>query len=759
MFIRQAEQKRELLTRHIETDFVVIGGGMAGCCAAIAAAREGLEVVLLQDRPVPGGNASSEVRLWCLGATAHMDNNNRWAREGGVINEIITENMHRNPEGNPLLFDTVLLDFINREPTLTLLLNTSVFALEKNPQGNISSVAAWCSQNQTMFEVEAPLFCDASGDGIVAYLAGASYRVGAEDIEEFNEPAAPDHDFGELLGHTIYFYSKQTDQPVQFVCPDFAEKGITDQLHVSRINRLGNGRVHGCKLWWFEYGGRTDTIGESEAIKWQLWKIVYGVWDFIKNSGKYPEAENMTLEWVGHIPGKRESRRFEGDYMLQQADLIEQRTHPDAVAYTGWSIDLHPADGVYSDRPPCTQWHAAGVAQIPYRCLYSKDIDNLFLAGRIISASHVAFGSTRVMMTCAHAAQAVGIAAAICQAESLTPRELLRGEPCRQLQERLIDTGQHIPQLSIAPRNPIMDGLTIIPGSTHEIAELAPGKDDLVLDQPTALLVPAKSGQFPAVTMYFSCDVATDITVELRCSTKQENHTPDQILAQQSLQLTPGKRVPHTIDFDIQLDDERYVMICVAANQQATLALSDERPCGILQLFQSRTQTPPDHIGVETIEFWTPKRRPDGKCMAIKFSDPLTPYNVENLLTHPERPTCRTNAWVASPDDPDPTLTLQWDRAVSLHFLTLCCDADYDHPMESTQWGHPESDMPMCIREWAVFDHDIELARVKNNYQARSTVKLDIIDCSKLTIKLKSPEGGYSPVLFRIIGSARQVLR
>ena len=172
--------------------------------------------------------------------------------------------------------------------------------------------------------------------------------------------------------------------------------------------RSFNSKESGCRLWWIEYGVRLDTVHDTEKIKWELWKVVYGVWNYIKNSGEFPDAENLTLEWVGHIPGKRESRRFEGPYMLTQQDIVEQHSFYDAVSFGGWSIDLHPADGIFSEKPGCNQWHSRGVFQIPYRCMYSRNLTNLFLAGRIISASHVAFGSTRVIGTCSNSAQAVG---------------------------------------------------------------------------------------------------------------------------------------------------------------------------------------------------------------------------------------------------------------------------------------------------------------------------------------------------------------
>ena len=407
-------------TTRIDADLVIVGGGLAGTCAAITAARAGIKVALAQDRPVLGGNASSEVRLWALGATSHMNNNSRWAREGGVIDEILVENVFRNKEGNALIFDTVLLEKVVSEDNITLLLNTAAVSVQKSDGETIESITAFCSQNSTQYELYAPLFCDASGDGIVAFQAGAAFRMGAESSDEFGEKFAPSKEYGFLLGHSIYFYTKDIGEPVKFVPPSYALDDITQ---IPRF-RSFNTAIDGCRLWWIEYGGRLDTVHETETIKWQLWKVVYGVWNYIKNSGEFPDAETLTLEWVGQIPGKRESRRFEGDYMMIQQDVIEQRQHYDAISFGGWSIDLHPADGVFSELPGCDQWHAKGVYQVPYRTQDSKNIRNLFITGRIMSASHVAFGSTRVMLTLACAAQSsawqppIAFSGACCRAMS-----------------------------------------------------------------------------------------------------------------------------------------------------------------------------------------------------------------------------------------------------------------------------------------------------------------------------------------------------
>ncbi len=199
-----------------------------------------------------------------------------------------------------------MLDMVKCAPNITLLLNTAVYDLEKSTADEISAVKAFCSQNSTEYLVKAPLFVDASGDGIVGFLAGAAFRMGAESKDEFGERFAPSKEYGELLGHSLYFYSKDAGRPVKFVPPSYALQDITT---IPRFKNF-NTREYGCKLWWLEYGGRLDTVHDTEKIKWELWKVAYGAWNYIKNSGNFPDAENLTLEWVGTIPGKRESRRF-----------------------------------------------------------------------------------------------------------------------------------------------------------------------------------------------------------------------------------------------------------------------------------------------------------------------------------------------------------------------------------------------------------------------------------------------------------------
>jgi len=382
-------------TTRLDADLTVVGGGLAGVCAAVTAAREGLRVTLVQDRPVLGGNSSSEVRLWALGAP-HARTYNRFAREGGVVEELLLENLYRNPDGNPVLWDPLLIEWVTREPNITLLTDTAVYEADLADDGSVRSVTAFCSPGQTTYVCRSPYFLDSSGDGIVGFLAGAEFRVGREGREEFAEDMAPEIPDRKVLGDSLYFYVKDAGHPVRYVRPAFAiDIGETDIPKYRPFSRVSEG----CHLWWIAYGGLLDTIYDHQEIKFHLWRLVYGIWDYIKNSGEFDDVENMTLEWAGLLPGKRESRRFIGDYILTEGDVMGQTPFEDAVATGGWSLDLHPSEGIYSPEPACKQVYAPGVYGIPYRCLYSRNVPNLFLAGRLISASHVAFGSIRVMLT------------------------------------------------------------------------------------------------------------------------------------------------------------------------------------------------------------------------------------------------------------------------------------------------------------------------------------------------------------------------
>ena len=738
----------------LDSDLVVIGGGIAGVCCAITAARRGIQVILVQDRPVLGGNASSEVRLWILGATSHMGNNNRWAREGGVIDELLVENMYRNPEGNTLIFDTILLEKVWQEPKITLLLNTAVYNTIKSGPTRIAGINAFCSQNSTEYEITAPLFCDASGDGIVAFQAGAAFRMGAESSGEFNEAFAPTEDYGELLGHTMYFMTKDVGKPVSFTPPAYALRDITE---IPRYRQFST-HEHGCQLWWIEYGGRLDTVHDTETIKWELWKVIYGVWDYIKNSGKFPEANTMTLEWVGQIPGKRESRRFEGHYIITQSDIVEQKHFEDAVSFGGWAIDLHPADGVFSEKPGCNQWHSKGVYEIPYRSMIIKEIDNLFLAGRILSSSHVAFGSTRVMATSGHNAQAVGMAAALAIQNNWLPADLLESRRTKILQQALLSTGQYIPHVAYHNTSDLLnEPCTILATDCLILSELPFDGVWLPLKYSSAQLLPLSKGAVPEFEIAINALEETGFEVSLRKSSKPFNYTPDVILSTKDYKIKPGEQTL-TLHFDTIMEEDCYVFLCFHQNPDISIQTSQSRITGIVSVFNKQNkavsnfgrQAPDPELGFESFEFWTPERRPGGFNFAMKIAPGLDCFNENQLTNGFFRPYLRPNAWVAGLQRQKSEILVRWDMPQQLQTIVLSFDTDWDHPMESSLLGHEENVMPFVINNYQIFDEKGNMIHDQlNNHQTRSEIIFEnAITTHTLKFRFQRPSKNVPVSLF-----------
>lgn len=745
-------------TVKLQSEFVIVGGGIAGVCAAITSARKGIRTVLVQDRPVLGGNASSEVRLWILGATSHMGNNNRWSREGGVMDEILVENLYRNKEGNAVIFDTVLLEKVLNEKNISLLLNTSVYDISKSNDSTIEMVKAFNAQNSTEYMISAPLFCDASGDGIVAFKAGASFRMGAENKDEFGELFAPDKAYGELLGHSMYFYSKNTDKAVKFVAPDFALKDIKK---IPRYKAIGKDDK-GCRFWWFEYGGEGDTIHDTEEIKHELWKIIYGVWDYIKNSGEFEDVDKMTLEWVGTVPGKRESRRFEGLYMMKQQDVIGQENFVDAIAHGGWAIDLHPAKGVYSELSACTQWHSKGVYQIPYRSFVSKDIDNLFLAGRIISASHVAFGSTRVMATTGLCAQAVGMAAAICIENTTSPAQIMNKGLLKKLQNELNLIGQSIPNIPINKESNLVNTATVTSSSNLNLSSIPFDGDWTKLTTSAAQLLPFKADEKYTFKVMAKADQDTELEVQLRTSEKSANYTPEIIIEKQLIKLNKGEQEVE-FEFSGSVDKDQYAFVTFMSNNGVYLRNSKKRYSGVLSVFNgvnkavsnNGKQSPPDGIGVDTFEFWIPQRRPGGQNIAMEISPAIEAFQSSNIGNGYVRPYRTVNGWSASLEDENPSLKIEWNSEIEVSEIKLFLDPDYDHPLESTLMGHPEDVAPFCVRNYTIKDLEGKLlAKKEGNYQTINTWKFNSkIKLKGIRIEVEHPSENVPASIFEIICS------
>ena len=442
----------------VDYDVAVVGGGAAGICAAVAAARNGSKTVLVQDRPVLGGNASSEMHVHLNGVN---NIKGKAERETGIIEELLLHNRFENEQESYPVFDHVLYDFVVREPNLTLMLNTQ--AIEAIMEGNkIKSALCWQGTTEAMYTINAPIFIDCSGDGLLAATAGAEYRTGREGKAEFNETYAPDEPDGWQMGATLIMESKDMGRPMKYSPPSYAIKYTHEG---ASPRRKFTGFQDG--IWWIEVGSDDDIIADYETNRHKLMGYLHGVWDYIKNSGKFPEAENLALDWVGSLPGRRESRRFIGDYIVSERDMTEYKHFEDAVAYGGWSLDEHNPGGIenLSEPPSYFHHHFDEVYQFPFRSLYSKNVHNLMFAGRNVSQTHIALSSSRIMATCALMGQAVGTAATICNKKNIFPREVAQ-KHIKELQEQLLRDDVFIPKRPANDPNDLAKKASLIFGST-----------------------------------------------------------------------------------------------------------------------------------------------------------------------------------------------------------------------------------------------------------------------------------------------------
>lgn len=732
-------------TLQLNSDLVVTGAGMAGTVAAIAAARLGRKVVLVQDRPVLGGNASSEIRVWITGAQAH--DRNRYAREGGILNEMLMEQLYRNPHCSPPVWNAVLLDFVLAEPNITLLLDTAVDGLAMADDGRtIQSLSAYCSISQTRYTLSAPHFADCSGDSIVGMLCGAEFRLGKESRDEFGEPDAPAEPAANLLGASLYWYSRDRGKRVPFVRPDFA-------IDISDSPRIRNtpfkGTIQGCKLWWLEWGGRRDTVHEAGEIKQYLTGAVYGLWDHIKNSGKYPEADNLDLEWVGPMPGKRESYRLVGPHILTEHDLFDQPDFPDSCATGGWTIDHHPSDGIHSQDAPSRHVALPGPYNIPLRTMFSRNIANLWMAGRNISASNVAFGSIRVMGTGAACGQAVGTAVHFCLAHNVAARELVADERLlRNFRRQLLKDDQHIihlrnddpADLALQANVTASDSLPLrqaepdIESAPRPLTEKA-GKNWLML--------PIASPKLEWIEFFADVAAEGELELELRTNEAGHHYFPNKLLATRLISVKPGRQQWLRLPVELDSAEPRNIWFVLKPSPQAGVSLyaTRERMTGCLSSLSDDEPWP----------------NPRTELFAFRLSQDQPVFEADNITNGYSQPYIMPRLWISGRKFTAPTgaggnpanapwVELSWPEPQQVSELLLYFSADFDMQIPTMLLDYPFRAIPTVIKEATVFaelEEDLQpVAEIRHNHMRLVRLKLkQTLRTRRLRLRLEAANG------------------
>lgn len=667
-------------TEELHVNLAVIGAGIAGMCAAVTAARHNMTVLLVNDRSVLGGNASSEVGVEISGACHHGLNPAVYAKETGVVDELRQLRFFRNRDGGyrkAALDDAAFFDFIYREKNITLMLNT-LFCSAETAGGRVSAVTLRHLVNETVWRVSADYFVDATGNGALAASAGAAWRQGREAQSEYGERWAPEAADAYTMGNTFMLETEDMGHPVSFHAPDFAYD-VSEMEFIRNIDKPENFRglsIRGSH-WTYEFGGQMDIIRQSEDVDLELRRLTYGIWDYIKNSGRYPKAANFALKRIYAKSGSRESRRIIGDYVLNENDIEQKIDFPDSVAIGGWPMDVHAPLGILDPAPASHFIPVTGVYNIPLRSLYARGLSNLFLAGRDISATHIALGSTRVMATCGAIGQAVATAALVGLREGRLPAPVIASEHIGQVQRILLEDDQTILHRSLPPLGGFAASATC-----EAPYENVAYEDAMPLERDYALALPVPGGHTESVEIWLRAAADTVLRYRLLTGDHPETYLPAHAVAELTQAVAAGQdgfvRLP--IPADVGGDGKLYLVLC--ENPALSVGISTERPLGAVTL---RMHTAGNHalcnhdsVPLSHETGYTHMDHQYEKERNILFRGLLPvqhPYAASEVLDGAARPYGgRPGLWVASGELPQ-TLTLTAETPADIPRLSLTFDS------------------------------------------------------------------------------------
>ncbi|QDU57229.1 FAD-dependent oxidoreductase [Aeoliella mucimassa] len=791
-----------------EYEVVVCGGGLAGFCAAVASARGGASTVLIHNRPVLGGNSSSEIGVTPHGAAAF----HAYARETGIISELLIEEramnhaeVYENGWTNSV-WDLVLYNMAVSTANLTVHLNTNIQEVVLQGEGVSSSWAdlldevthqygyshrPTCHGNQpaTIAEVKAlvlnaeleltirgRMFIDCTGDGLVGDRAGCEWRMGSEGREEFNEPHAPLQPSTDTMGSSIHFRAKDLGYPVTYHAPDWAIKHedasyFYDQGRLPKEERGG--------YWWLEIGVPYHTIYDNEDIRHELTRHTLGVWDWIKNRDPVMKdrAKNYALDWIGQVPGKRESRRIIGRYFVTEHDVQNRTVFEDEVAFGGWFVDLHTPGGLLANSSePCSAGEQeyntfseysvksyCGPYGIPLRCLMAKDATNLLMAGRNISASHAALGTMRVMGTTALMGQACGTAAAYAVRNKIATAELSHGDAIAAIQQTLLREGCFLPNVRNQDTCDLARLATATSSSDAQVSEAGPHTQGCHAglaewrDQPQyhQQQLDSRKGQLIAIG-HEGIDVVS-VCLTNRSGTPQSveaaiyavDHVwdyrvePGPSLATAMLQVLPGEE--QWVDWSVQLDaaqiaeHPQYLRLDLLTNPAVEWLTAGNIEPGMTSYYQ---------IGAEKM-----RRFANGSTLSVRVMPHQSAYPASMVLSGTTRPHRSTNVWRSDPNQPLPQwLDLSWDsvQAIGLIELTFPGHLLREYHAYAPHYRDPQTPADYSIQcevdgEWQT------VATCTDNYQRRGIHRLPRgIETRKLRITVTRTNGDPSAAINEI---------
>jgi hypothetical protein len=755
---------------------VVCGGGLAGLCAAVSAARQGAKTCIIQDRPVFGGCSSSEIRVPAGGA----GNWHVYARETGVISEILEEERARNHQAyfnwNGLaaansIWDLTLYDLAVTTPNLTIHLNTTVNSVRMAGPREIASVGARTANAEVDLTIEGRIFLDCTGDATVAVLAGCEWRMGSEGRDEFGEPHATPEACDDLMGSSLLFQAVDVGYPAPFTLPEWAVS-FDDAAYFYEQGRI----IHSVQggFWWIELGNPWDTITDNEILRHELTRRLLGVWDWIKNKDPKwrDQAANMALDWIGQVPGKRESRRVMGQYFLTEVELLEQRVFPDEVAYGGWFIDLHTRGGMLgessspvnalSDNFTAEEGARAFVGPygLPLRMLISKDVDNLMMAGRNVSQTRAALGTTRLMLTTALMGQAAGTSAAIALRQGI-PVASVPETAISEVQQTLLRSGAFLPNARNKDPEDLARNATASASSEALCRGVGPGSRGFYDRMRAAPDAPAlartrgadalreRRGQWIAVAtdridaievcLTNASGVEQEVEAILQPVDTIWDYRVDTgtVLARTTLAVPPGRVQWIEWPLDLAVEPGRYIRLDLLASPEVQW-----HTAGALE---------PGHTCAHQVGPDKMRRYEFGWTMSFRISPAQPCYGAANVLSGVARPQGWTNLWRSDPlQSLEQWLELRWPEVQTIAQVELTFPGNLFAPPHRYPPFYRE---PQCARDYsikAMVDGQWEaVSRVQDNYRRRRTHTLDTpVTTDRLRVVVHATNGDPSAALY-----------
>lgn len=754
-------------------DVVVVGGGVAGVCAAVAAAREGVQVAIVQDRPVYGGNSSSEIRVVPYGSS----NASAWAGETGIAHEVILRDRAHNHEHffdhgmMNSLYDLTLAETVRNESTLTEFRNTTVRAVTAE-EGRILAVHGSQLASEKEYVFRARQFIDATGDGTVGFLAGADYRYGREARAEFGEPLAPSVADDSTLGATITMRARRTDRPAPYEPPEWIApyRRPTDFAHDRRLVNIKKDTFGG--YWWLEVNVPFHQIDDSQAIRDELHRHVLGVWNYIKNhSPDRDEASHYVLDWIGQIPGKRESRRLIGDVVVTEHDVHDDRAWPDGVAYASWWIDLHIKGGINNRNEPAerenidarySNYIRVAPFSIPLRAYYSRNVSNLWMTGRALSVSHVALGPVRVQVSLGAQGQAVGTAAAYAVTHGISPRQTAdpQGPHIGPLRQRLLRRDARLLGASNEDNDDVARQATVTASSATPLRIPERADHWLPLDTARAQVVPVTAGRLDRVSLRLRTTEAAAVRVDVEEMHRIWDRQHGKHIGSAARDVPAGFDGWLDVSLGISAAAHRPHRIIVRAATGVEWAVSHLVPTGLVA--QYLTTSPggpeeenahlasfaPDEIELPAYELWRQFRHGTHLLRLSPLSRPYEPEIVVNGRAWPED---LPNLWISESGLPQ-WLELRWPTSRTIRTVVIAFDTDLDLRTDQRPGFHRTA---QCVRDWRLLIPGsagwVEVFAERGNYLRHRQITLpEAITTNTLRIELTATNGAREARIYEV---------